>query len=62
MVINYSAGKGIDRQTTQMKNVIESKSGYYSFIYQSPLKNPEKLIFFLLDDKNNTLYAVDLKL
>jgi len=61
MVINYKASKTIDKLTSQMKSIIDSNTGYYSFLYQPPMEYPPKLIFFLLDGKNDLLYVVDLK-
>lgn len=62
MIINYRATKKIELITNEMKQIISNCSGFYSFLCQPTIENPQKVLFFLLDEKTNKLFVVDLKL
>lgn len=60
MVVNYMATKKIEQRTNEMHQIISGNEGYYSFLCQPSIENPQKVLFFLLDKKNNKLFVVDL--
>ena len=62
MVINYQATNKIETTTNEMKQIISVGSGFYSFLCQPTIENPQKVLFFLFDEKTNKLFVVDLKL
>jgi hypothetical protein len=61
MVINYMATSKIEKRTNEMGQIISTCSGYYSFLCQPTIENPQKVLFLLLDEKTNKLFVVDLK-
>lgn len=62
MIINYAANASLNRIINEIKNVLSSNNGYYSFLVQPSLDIPEKILFCLLDVKGHRLYVVDLKI
>jgi len=61
-VLNYSANEEIDKRIEEMKLVISSNCGYYSFLCNPVFDAPQKTIFCLLDTVQYRLFIVDLKL
>lgn len=62
MIVNYAANASLNKIINEMKNVLSSNNGYYSFLVQPSLDIPEKILFCLLDIKGHRLYIVDLKI
>ncbi|MDR3060204.1 MAG: hypothetical protein LBU84_18945 [Prevotella sp.] len=62
LVLNYSANNGIDKQIDKMKTVFSANSGYYSIMSQPSFEDPQKVIFFLLDQTKNQLFIINTKL
>ena len=62
MIINYAANASLNRIINEIKNVLSSNNGYYSFLVQPSFDIPEKILFCLLDVKGHRLYVVDLKI
>jgi hypothetical protein len=60
MVTTNSDTKTIDKMTKEMNETLLSNNGYYSLFCYSSLKDTQKLVFFLLDEKTNCLFIVDL--
>lgn len=62
MIVNYAANASVNRIVDEIKNVLSSNNGYYSFLVQPSFDIPEKILFCLLDIKGHRLYVVDLKI
>lgn len=62
LVLDYHATDGLEKKIEEINNLLSAGSGYYSFLCQPSFEHPQKVVFFLLDERENRLFIVDLKL